>query len=111
MPISASIPLTADFSPWKNSGNLPVDSLKKKNRQKTITELEIREMMAYSVGANFTPHVITVNAGEILSTKEGQRDTQISLTDTREGEVVFLISRNTVALKPLGEGGGVVIFD
>lgn len=25
------------------------------------------ERVAYSVGANFTPHVITVNAGEVLT--------------------------------------------
>ncbi|KAJ8552764.1 hypothetical protein K7X08_020157 [Anisodus acutangulus] len=65
MPISASIPLTADFSPWKNSGNRPVDSLKK-NKFEVETP---GERMAFSVGANFTPHVITVNAGEDVNMK------------------------------------------
>lgn len=29
----------------------------------------VGERIAYSVGANFTPHVITVNAGEVCSAK------------------------------------------
>uniref|UniRef100_A0A0V0HT12 AT-hook motif nuclear-localized protein n=1 Tax=Solanum chacoense TaxID=4108 RepID=A0A0V0HT12_SOLCH len=62
MPISASIPLAGDFSAWKNSGSRPVDSFKKKNKFEVETP---GEEMAYSVGANFTPHVITVNTGEV----------------------------------------------
>ncbi|KAK6794333.1 hypothetical protein RDI58_007786 [Solanum bulbocastanum] len=61
MPISASIPLAGDFSAWKNSGSRPIDSFKKKNKFEVETP---GEGMAYSVGANFAPHVITVNAGE-----------------------------------------------
>ncbi|MCD7465692.1 hypothetical protein HAX54_001770 [Datura stramonium] len=37
-------------------------------------------------------------------------DTQIALTDTREGEVVFLSSRHTVRLKALRRRGGAVIY-
>ncbi|XP_015068079.1 AT-hook motif nuclear-localized protein 1 [Solanum pennellii] len=68
MPISASIPLAGDFSAWKNSGSRPVDSFKKKNKFEVGTP---GEGMAYSVGAsaNFTPHVITVNAGEDVNMK------------------------------------------
>ncbi|MCD7460763.1 hypothetical protein HAX54_044377 [Datura stramonium] len=66
MPISASIPLTGDFSAWKNSGSRPVDSFKKKNKFEVETP---GERMAYSVGANFTPHVITVNTGEDVNMK------------------------------------------
>ncbi|KAJ1379491.1 PPC domain [Sesbania bispinosa] len=46
MPISSSIPLTGEFSAWKRG-----------------------EGIAYSVGANFTPHVLTVNAGEDVTMK------------------------------------------
>uniref|UniRef100_A0A5B6ZXQ8 AT-hook motif nuclear-localized protein n=1 Tax=Davidia involucrata TaxID=16924 RepID=A0A5B6ZXQ8_DAVIN len=66
MPISASIPLTGEFSAWKNGRASPVDSFKKKHK------LEFESSgprVAYSVGANFTPHVITVNAGEDVSMK------------------------------------------
>ncbi|XP_055825166.1 AT-hook motif nuclear-localized protein 1 isoform X1 [Solanum dulcamara] len=66
MPISASIPLAGDFSAWKNSGSRPVDSFKTKNKFEVETP---GEKMAYSVGANFTPHVITVNAGEDVNMK------------------------------------------
>ncbi|THG18369.1 hypothetical protein TEA_014390 [Camellia sinensis var. sinensis] len=61
MPISASIPLTGDFSAWKQGGGRPIDSFKKKHKLEFET---LGERVAYSVGANFTPHVITVNAGE-----------------------------------------------
>ncbi|KAF3615594.1 AT-hook motif nuclear-localized protein 1 [Capsicum chinense] len=66
MPISASIPLAGDFSAWGNSGNRPIDSFNKKNKFEAETP---GERMAYSVGANFTPHVITVNAGEDVNMK------------------------------------------
>uniref|UniRef100_M1D280 AT-hook motif nuclear-localized protein n=1 Tax=Solanum tuberosum TaxID=4113 RepID=M1D280_SOLTU len=89
MPISASIPLAGDFSAWKNSGSRPVDSFKKKNKFEVETpgstgvdlfalflfvsalfiEVSYWEEMAYSVGANFTPHVITVNTGEDVNMK------------------------------------------
>nr|GLL39342.1 AT-hook motif nuclear-localized protein 3-like [Ipomoea trifida] len=64
MPISASIPLTGDYSAWKQQPS--VGSLKKK--KKFLLENH-GERMAYSVGANFTPHVITVNAGEDVTMK------------------------------------------
>ncbi|XP_073020202.1 AT-hook motif nuclear-localized protein 1-like [Primulina eburnea] len=66
MPISASIPLSGDFSAWKQSGVRKVNSFKKKNK------LELGNpgaAMAYSVGGGFTPHVITVNAGEDVTMK------------------------------------------
>ncbi|KAF7131609.1 hypothetical protein RHSIM_Rhsim09G0193800 [Rhododendron simsii] len=66
MPISASIPLTGDYSSWKQGRGRPVDSFKKKHK------LEFESPgghVAYSVGANFTPHVITINAGEDVNMK------------------------------------------
>ncbi|XP_057473753.1 AT-hook motif nuclear-localized protein 6-like [Actinidia eriantha] len=65
-PISASIPLTGDFSAWKQGRGRPIDSFKKKH--KLVFETP-GEQVAYSVGANFTPHVITVNAGEDVTMK------------------------------------------
>lgn len=66
MPISASIPLSGDYSAWKQSGVRKVNSFKKKNK------LELGNpgaTMAYSVGGAFTPHVITVNTGEDVTLK------------------------------------------
>lgn len=66
MPISASIPLSGET--WKPSKGVSVDLFKKKKKQK----LEFGSpgsQVPYSVGANFTPHMITVNAGEDVSMK------------------------------------------
>lgn len=66
MPISASIPMTGEFSAWKRGGGRPADSFKKQNKFEFGSS---GETVAYSVGANFTPHVMTVNAGEDVSMK------------------------------------------
>ncbi|XP_057509089.1 AT-hook motif nuclear-localized protein 1-like [Actinidia eriantha] len=66
MPISASIPLTGNFSAWKQGRGRSLDSFKKKHKLLFETP---GERVAYSVGANFTPHVITVNAGEDVTMK------------------------------------------
>ncbi|XP_060203444.1 AT-hook motif nuclear-localized protein 6 isoform X2 [Lycium barbarum] len=93
MPISASIPLTADFSPWKNSTSRPVDSIKKKNKFEVETP---GERMAYPVGANFTPHVITVNAGEgrfeILSLTGSFMPSDNGVTKSRSGGMSVSLS-------------------
>uniref|UniRef100_A0A2P2K3B6 AT-hook motif nuclear-localized protein n=1 Tax=Rhizophora mucronata TaxID=61149 RepID=A0A2P2K3B6_RHIMU len=66
MPISSSIPLTGEFSAWKRGRGRPVGSSKKQHGY----ELENPgESLAYFVGANFTPHVLTVNAGEDVTMK------------------------------------------
>ncbi|XP_052176559.1 AT-hook motif nuclear-localized protein 1-like [Diospyros lotus] len=66
MPISASIPLTGDFSSWKQGRGRPVDSFKKKHKLDFENQ---GDRVSYSVGANFTPHVITVNPGEDVMMK------------------------------------------
>ncbi|XP_030947855.1 AT-hook motif nuclear-localized protein 6-like [Quercus lobata] len=66
MPISSSIPLTGEFSAWKRGRGRPVDSVKKSHKSEYESP---GERIAYSVGANFTPHVITVNAGEDVTMK------------------------------------------
>ncbi|XP_038683618.1 AT-hook motif nuclear-localized protein 6-like isoform X2 [Tripterygium wilfordii] len=59
MPISSSIPLTG--SAWKRGRGRHIDSIKKSHKFEYETP---GDKIAYFVGANFTPHVITVNAGE-----------------------------------------------
>lgn len=66
MPISASIPITGDYSGWKPSRGKSVSSIKKKQK---LDFGSPGERVAYSVGANFTPHVIIVNVGEDVNMK------------------------------------------
>ncbi|KAF7820685.1 AT-hook motif nuclear-localized protein 6 [Senna tora] len=66
MPISSSIPLTGDFSAWKRGRGRPLESLKKLFKNEFESVGGPGDGIAYSVGANFTPHVLTVNAGEVF---------------------------------------------
>ncbi|KAL3834581.1 hypothetical protein ACJIZ3_009317 [Penstemon smallii] len=66
MPISASIPLSGDYSAWKQSTSRPVDSFKKKQK---LENENSGGKMAYSAGGGLTPHVITVNKGEDVTNK------------------------------------------
>lgn len=68
MPISASIPLTGgEYPTWKTKKEKPIDLYMKKHRMEYGSPQGERE--AYTAGANFTPHIITVNAGEDVSMK------------------------------------------
>lgn len=65
-PISASIPLTGDYSAFNRSTIRPMEPLKKKHK----LEFENQgDRLPYSVGGNFTPHIINVNAGEDVAMK------------------------------------------
>ncbi|KAK1441498.1 hypothetical protein QVD17_07437 [Tagetes erecta] len=68
MPISASIPLTGDYDypGWKKIDNKPLTSIKRKQKLNFCTP---GEHVAYTVGPNFTPHVLTVNSGEDVNMK------------------------------------------
>nr|GEV37906.1 hypothetical protein [Tanacetum cinerariifolium] len=66
MPISASIPISGDYSGWKHSQGKSGSSIKKKQKFDFGTSGERGE---YPFGANFTPHMITVNAGEDVNMK------------------------------------------
>ncbi|KAJ8752962.1 hypothetical protein K2173_008697 [Erythroxylum novogranatense] len=67
MPISSSVPLTGEFSAWKRGRGRPLESTKKQHSYEY--QKSPGESFAYFVGANFTPHVITVNAGEDVTMK------------------------------------------
>ncbi|TKY51960.1 AT-hook motif nuclear-localized protein 6 [Spatholobus suberectus] len=69
MPISSSIPLTGEFSAWKRGRGRPIESIKKSSFKFEVEGPGPGEGIAYSVGANFTPHVLTVNAGEDVTMK------------------------------------------
>ncbi|KAL6131904.1 hypothetical protein ACLB2K_070277 [Fragaria x ananassa] len=68
MPISSSVPLTGEFSAWKRGRGRPVDSVKKASHKYDVFESS-GEKLAYSVGSNFTPHILTVNTGEDVTMK------------------------------------------
>ncbi|KNA17718.1 hypothetical protein SOVF_077350 [Spinacia oleracea] len=69
MPISASIPLSGDFSGWKQPRARPFQNIKKAHKVESVQTESLGDRLAYFVGANFTPHVITVNAGEDIAMK------------------------------------------
>ncbi|KAE9612053.1 putative PPC domain-containing protein [Lupinus albus] len=69
MPISSSILLTGEFSAWKGGRGRTVDSIKKSTYKYEVESPGPGERIAYSVGANFTAHVLTVNAGEDVTMK------------------------------------------
>lgn len=85
MPISSSIPLTGEFSAWKRGRGKPVESMKKSSFKFDFESPPVQvlgggvsEGIAYSVGANFTAYVLTVNSGEdvtmkIMSSQQGSR--------------------------------------
>ncbi|KAK9070342.1 hypothetical protein SSX86_010743 [Deinandra increscens subsp. villosa] len=86
MPISASIPLAGDYTGWKQSQAKPLTVINRKQKlefctpgvrlyahMKITAKYEANldwvpyggcEQVAYSVGPNFTPHVLTVSSGE-----------------------------------------------
>ncbi|KAI3808029.1 hypothetical protein L1987_23970 [Smallanthus sonchifolius] len=68
MPISASIPLTGDYPGWKHSQEKPLTSIKSKQKLE-FSPCSPGEQVAYSVGPDFTPHVLTVNSGEDVNMK------------------------------------------
>ncbi|XP_057951867.1 AT-hook motif nuclear-localized protein 1 isoform X2 [Malania oleifera] len=106
MPISSSIPLTGDFSAWDRGKGRPFEpSSKKKNK----FELESSgERIAYSVGANFTPHVITVNAGEDVTMK-------IISFSQQGSRAICILSANgsisNVTLRQPNSSGGTLTYE
>jgi len=106
MPISASIPLTGDFSAWKQPGRgRPVDSFKKKHKLEFDSPAK---GLAYSVGANFTPHVITVNAGEDVTMK-------IISFSQQGSRAICILSANgaisNVTLRQPNSSGGTLTYE
>ncbi|XVF53984.1 hypothetical protein PTKIN_Ptkin05aG0144700 [Pterospermum kingtungense] len=69
MPISSSIPLSGEFPPWKQGMGRSVDAVKKSHKYDSQSTPAPGDGVSYIVGANFTPHVITVNAGEDVTMK------------------------------------------
>ncbi|KAE9592632.1 hypothetical protein Lal_00028737 [Lupinus albus] len=69
MPISASIPMAGQFSAWKRGRGKPIESVNKSYKFYEVEYAGQGEGIAYSVGANFSTYVLTVNAGEDITMK------------------------------------------
>ncbi|GAB4858726.1 hypothetical protein Ancab_010200 [Ancistrocladus abbreviatus] len=106
MPISASIPFTGDFSGWKHAARVrPFQTIKKAHK----FEVEnLGDRLAYMIGANFTPHVITVQAGEDVALK-------IHLFSQQESRAICVLSASgsisNVTLRQPNSLGGTMTYE
>ncbi|XP_044467720.1 AT-hook motif nuclear-localized protein 6-like [Mangifera indica] len=105
MPISSSIPLTGDFSAWKRGAGRPLDSIKKSYKFEYETP---GDKIAYFVGANFTPHVLTVNTGEDVLMK-------IMSFSQQGAQAICVLSANgtisNVTLRQPTSSGGTLTYE
>ncbi|KAL8141485.1 hypothetical protein V2J09_014517 [Rumex salicifolius] len=109
MPISASIPLSGgDFSGWKQ---LPPTKLKPFQALKKPHKLDFQALgnqHAFVVGANFTTHVITVDAGEDVAMKIlsfSQQDSQAICVLSASGSI------SNVTLRQPNSSGGTLTYE
>lgn len=110
MPISSSVPLTGEYSAWKRGRGKPVvDTVKKPSSYKFETESSVvGDRLAYSIGANFTPHMITVNSGEDVTMK-------IMLFSQQGSRAICILSANgmisNVTLRQSTSSGGTLTYE
>lgn len=106
MPISSSVPLTGEFSAWKRGRGRPVDSVKKSHKYDVFESSG--EKLAYSVGANFTPHILTVNTGEDVTMK-------IMSFSQQGSRAICILSANgtisNVTLRQPSTSGGTLTYE
>ncbi|KAK4283202.1 hypothetical protein QN277_000178 [Acacia crassicarpa] len=108
MPISSSIPLTGDFSGWKRGRGRSVESMKKTYNKNEYESSGPGNGLAYSVGANFTPHILTVNAGEDVNMK-------VMSFSQQGSRAICILSANgmisNVTLRQPTSSGGTLTYD
>ncbi|KAK1286338.1 hypothetical protein QJS10_CPB20g01546 [Acorus calamus] len=113
MPISASMPagdfpavVTAAAASVKRGRGRPVGSVNKQHQRQDFDSLG--EMVSCSVGANFTPHIITIPAGEDVTMKV------ISFSQQRP-EAICILSANgaisNVTLRQPDSSGGTLTYE
>ncbi|KAK8657146.1 hypothetical protein V6N13_035402 [Hibiscus sabdariffa] len=106
MPISSSIPLAGEFPSWKQGRGRRVDSVKKAH--KFELESSPGDNVAYFVGANFTPHIITVNAGEDVTMK-------VMSFSQQGAHAICILSANgtisNVTLRQPSSSGGTLTYE
>ncbi|KAI9161455.1 hypothetical protein LWI28_017621 [Acer negundo] len=105
MPISASIPMTGEYSAWKRGRGRPVDSIKKSPKLEYESPAE---KISFFVGANFTPHVLTINAGEDVTMK-------VMKFSQQESRAICILSAtgtiSNVTLRHPTSSGGTVTYE
>ncbi|KAL1550802.1 AT-hook motif nuclear-localized protein 1-like [Salvia divinorum] len=105
LPISASIPFTGDYSAWKSSSERPLNSSKKKHK---LDFSSPGGELACSVEGSFTPHVITVNAGEDINMKI------ISFSQQGSRAICILAANGAVSnvtLRQSNSSGGTITYE
>lgn len=105
MPISSSIPLTREFSGWKQGRGRSVESIKKSRK----FEYEIPgNKVTFFAGADFTPHVMTVNIGEDVNLK-------VMSFSQQESRAICILSANgmisNVTLRQSTSSGGTLTYE
>ncbi|GMH08806.1 hypothetical protein Nepgr_010646 [Nepenthes gracilis] len=105
MPISSSIPLPGDFSSWKHARVRPFQTTKKAYK---LEYESLGDRLAYLVGVNFMPHVITINAGEDLAMK-------ILSFSHQESRAICVLSASgsisNVTLRQPSSSGGTMTYE
>ncbi|KAK0596778.1 hypothetical protein LWI29_018948 [Acer saccharum] len=105
MPISASIPMTGEYSAWKRGRGRPVDSTKKSPKLEYDSPAE---KISFFVGANFTPHVLAINAGEDVTMK-------VMKFSQQESRAICILSAtgtiSNVTLRHPTSSGGTVTYE
>ncbi|KAM1069946.1 hypothetical protein ACFX13_001848 [Malus domestica] len=106
MPISSSILLPGEFSAWKRGRGKPVDSIKKSHKHDVFENSG--DKIAYSVGANFTPHVLNVHSGEDVTMK-------IMSFSQQGARAICILSANgtisNVTLRQASSSGGTLTYE
>nr|XP_043616889.1 AT-hook motif nuclear-localized protein 6-like isoform X2 [Erigeron canadensis] len=107
MPISASIPITRDYSSWKHSqgNNKLLSEIKRKQKLEFSSP---GEQTSYSVCMNFTPHVLTVRSGEDVNMK-------IISFAQQGGRAICILAANgaisNVTLRQPDSSGGTLTYE
>ncbi|XVF09709.1 hypothetical protein REPUB_Repub07fG0118700 [Reevesia pubescens] len=106
MPISSSIPLSGELSAWKHGRGRSVDTAKKSHKYEV--ESSPGDKIAYFVGANFTPHVVTVNTGEDVTMK-------VMSFSQQGARAICILSANgtisNVTLRQPASSGGTLTYE
>lgn len=110
MPISASIPLSGEFSGWKQPRARSFQTVKKAQKMEfeNLGDRHSGDRLAYLGGANFTPHVITVNTGEDVAMK-------ILSISQQESRAICVLSASgsisNVTLRQPNSSGGTLTYE
>ncbi|PWA85075.1 PPC domain-containing protein [Artemisia annua] len=107
MPISASIPISGDFTGWKEGSGKLISSVRK-HKLEFSTPDAVVDRAGYLFGANFTPHVLTVKSGEDVNMKImsfGQRGQKSICVLAANGAI------SNVTLRQLNSSGGTLTYE